>query len=498
MSFDNLGLIDQLLTALDECGYTTPTQIQEKTIPHILQEKDILGGAQTGTGKTASFTLPLLQRVKEKKKENGKAKLTALVLVPTRELAAQVHESILTYGKHLRLRSTVVFGGVSIKSQIMKIRKGVDILVATPGRLLDHVNQKTINLSSIEMLVLDEADCMLDMGFIHDIRKILGAVPENRQTLLFSATFSDGIRDLAEKFLKDPVTIQVAGKNAVADQVKQIVYPVDRVRKEELLLDLIQKNDWKQVLVFTRTKHGANNLCESLEKAGIRSAAIHGNKTQAARMKALSNFKKGYARVLVGTDIAARGLNIDQLPHVVNFELPIVASDYVHRIGRTGRAGNEGEAISLVCIDEHGLLRDIERLIKRSIPQEVLEGYEVDASIKPIPIRKGKGSSGGRRKPPMFKGSRSPKETSFRRQRDGDSKKRSEKERRPRKHSAPAQKESFEFSSEGMRKKPGVREQGRWKSPFNKVRKKAGKKQDTPKSAVPFERKKARPPKKYK
>jgi len=378
---------------VSEKGYSEPTPIQCQAIPLILEGRDIMGGAQTGTGKTAGFTLPLLQRLMSfGKPENGRRAVRALVLTPTRELAAQVAESVIDYGKHLPLRSTVVFGGVSINPQIQKLRKGVDILVATPGRLLDHVSQKTVDLSMVDILVLDEADRMLDMGFIRDIRKVLALLPKQKQTLLFSATFSDDIKRLSKDLLKSPALIEVAQRNTAAERITQVVHPVDKSRKRELLSYLIGSNDWKQVLVFTRTKHGANRLSVQLMTDGITAAAIHGNKSQGARTKALADFKLGKVRVLVATDIAARGLDIDQLPHVVNFELPNVAEDYVHRIGRTGRAGNEGEAMSLVCVDELKLLKDIERVMKRDIPKTVLASFEPDPTIKPEPIHKGRAS----------------------------------------------------------------------------------------------------------
>ncbi|MCW8946597.1 MAG: DEAD/DEAH box helicase [Sedimenticola sp.] len=391
MSFDSLGLSAELLRAVAEEGYTEPTPVQAQAIPVVLQGKDILAGAQTGTGKTAGFTLPLLQLLNQHAQGKGHRAVRALVLTPTRELAAQVAESVETYGRHLPLKSTVIFGGVKINPQIEKLRHGVDILVATPGRLLDHVQQKTLDLSKVEILVLDEADRMLDMGFIHDIRKILALLPQNRQNLLFSATYSSEIKTLADKLLDNPVLIEVARRNTAAETVQQMVYSVDRERKRELLSYLIGSKNWKQVLVFTRTKHGANRLAQQLEKDGLTASAIHGNKSQGARTRALAGFKQGEVRVLVATDIAARGLDIDQLPHVVNFELPNVAEDYVHRIGRTGRAGNEGEAVSLVCVDENGLLRDIERLLKREITKEVLPGYEPDPRIKAEPIQNGRG-----------------------------------------------------------------------------------------------------------
>jgi len=392
MSFDTLGLSAELLRAVGEQGYTEPTPIQRKAIPVILDGRDVLAGAQTGTGKTAGFTLPLLQRLSADPVRNGRRPVRALVLTPTRELAAQVGDSVKTYGRHLSLRSAVVFGGVKINPQIDRLRRGVDILVATPGRLLDHAARKTVDLSQIEILVLDEADRMLDMGFIHDIRKVLALLPANdaRQSLLFSATFSDEIKQLANRLLDRPELIEVARRNTTAEKIEQVVHPVDKDRKRELLSHLVGSRNWRQVLVFMRTKHGANRLAEQLEKDGLSAAAIHGNKSQGARTRALAGFRNGEVRVLVATDIAARGLDIDQLPQVVNFELPNVPEDYVHRIGRTGRAGNEGEAISLVCVDEHKLLRDIERLLKREIPKMVLEGYEPDPGIQAQAIQNGR------------------------------------------------------------------------------------------------------------
>ena len=397
MSFESLGLRAELIRAVSEKGYTTPTPIQQQAIPPILEGRDIMGGAQTGTGKTAGFALPLLQRLmsldKTSPNNNQKTRrpIRALILTPTRELAAQVAESVRMYGEHLPLKSTVVFGGVSINPQKMKLIKGVDILIATPGRLLDHVSQKTADLSKIDILVLDEADRMLDMGFIHDIRKVLALIPKQKQTLFFSATFSEEIKQLANKLLNSPVLIEVAQRNAATESVTQVVHPVDKSRKRELLSYLIGSNNCKQVLVFTRTKHAANRLAEQLNKDGITASAIHGNKSQGARTRALADFKSSEVRVLVATDIAARGLDINQLPHVVNFDLPNIAEDYVHRIGRTGRAGNEGEAMSLVCVDELKLLKDIERVIKREIPKIVFDDYKPDPSIKPQPINKGSG-----------------------------------------------------------------------------------------------------------
>jgi len=392
MSFESLGLRAELLRAVSEKGYSVPTPIQLQAIPPVLEGRDIMGGAQTGTGKTAGFTLPLLQRLMSSEKPvNGRRPVRALVLTPTRELAAQVYESVVVYGKHLPLRSTVIYGGVSINPQKQKLIKGVDILVATPGRLLDHVGQRSVDLSKVDILVLDEADRMLDMGFIRDIRKVLALLPKHKQTLLFSATFSNEIKKLSNDLLKSPALIEVAHQNNTAELITQVIHPVDKNRKRELLSYLIGSNNWKQVLVFTRTKHGANRLSQQLTKDGIMAAAIHGNKSQGARTRALAEFKTGKVRVLVATDIAARGLDINQLPHVVNYELPNIAEDYVHRIGRTGRAGNEGEAMSLVCVDEHNLLKDIERLIKRDIPRDVIEGYEPDPSIKAEPINRGRG-----------------------------------------------------------------------------------------------------------
>ncbi|MBN2896997.1 MAG: DEAD/DEAH box helicase [Campylobacterales bacterium] len=385
MQFNQLGLSQPILRAVEEEGYTTPTPIQLQAIPVILSGKDILAGAQTGTGKTAGFTLPLLELLCRSKTKSTKPRV--LILAPTRELAAQVGESVRTYGRHLNFRSAIIFGGVNLRPQVNALRQGVDIVIATPGRLLDHVGQKNIDLSAIEILVLDEADRMLDMGFINDIKKILALLPKKRQNLLFSATFSDPIKKLSESLLNAPVLVEVARRNAASTQVTQIVHPVDRERKRELLSHLITSEKWQQALVFTRTKHGANRLSEQLAKDGITSAAIHGNKSQGARTKALSDFKEGKVRILVATDIAARGIDIDMLSHVVNYELPNVPEDYVHRIGRTGRAGNEGAAISLVCIDEHDLLRNIEKLLKRDIDKSTIKAFTPDPSIKAEPIR---------------------------------------------------------------------------------------------------------------
>ena len=388
MLFNQLGLSAELLRAIDEKGYQEATPVQQQAIPLVLEGKDILAGAQTGTGKTAGFAVPILQHLQNT--PGKRRRVRTLVLTPTRELAAQVGESFRDYGRHLPFRTAVIFGGVSINTQFSKLRQGVDIVVATPGRLLDHLQQKSIDLSAVEVLVLDEADRMLDMGFIRDIRKIFKYLPKERQTLLFSATFSNEIRSLAADMLHEPTEIQVATRNTTAERVTQVVYPVDKRRKRELLSHRIGTEDWEQVLVFTRTKHGANRLAEQLTQDGIESLAIHGNKSQAARTRALRDFKAGNVRVLVATDIAARGLDIDRLPHVVNYELPNVPEDYVHRIGRTARAGQEGHAVSLVCVDELKLLHDIEQLLKSKIEKVVLAGYEVDPRIKAEPIQNGR------------------------------------------------------------------------------------------------------------
>lgn len=374
MSFQSLGLKAEILRAVESAGYSTPTPIQAKAIPLVIDGKDLMAGAQTGTGKTAGFTLPILHRLSQNKVKGRP--IRALVLVPTRELAAQVHENVQTYSQFLQIKSTVVFGGVNIRPQISQLKSGVDVLIATPGRLLDHVNQGNLDLSRVETLVLDEADRMLDMGFIPDIRRVVKLVPENRQTLFFSATFSPEIKKLAANFLRNPAEVQIAQQNTTAERIDQVVQLVDQKRKRELLSFMVGSNNWNQVLVFTRTKHGANRLSTQLEKDGIKAAAIHGNKSQGARTRALKEFKQGKIRVLVATDIAARGLDIDQLPHVINFELPQKPEDYVHRIGRTGRAGREGEAISFVCREETKQLRDIEKLLKLQIPQATTEGYE--------------------------------------------------------------------------------------------------------------------------
>lgn len=422
MSFDSLGLSQEILRAVAEQGYHEPTPIQRQAIPVVLSGRDLMASAQTGTGKTAGFTLPLLQRLTQNEPHaKSRRPVRALILTPTRELAAQVGENVRDYSKYLNIRSLVVFGGVSINPQMMKLRGGVDVLVATPGRLLDLEHQNAVKLDHVEILVLDEADRMLDMGFIHDIRRVLAKLPAKRQNLLFSATFSDDIKALAEKLLHNPEEVEVARRNTASEQVSQQVHFVDKKRKRELLSYLIGKENWQQVLVFTRTKHGANHLAEQLNKDGIRSAAIHGNKSQGARTRALADFKSGDLRVLVATDIAARGLDIEELPHVVNYELPNVPEDYVHRIGRTGRAAATGEALSLVCVDEHKLLRDIERLLKREIPRLAIPGFEPDPSIKAEPIvngrqqqRGGRGQGGGRSQPQRREGGENAKPASER------------------------------------------------------------------------------------
>jgi len=389
MSFSTLGLSEPILRAIADEGYTEPTPIQKSAIPAVLAGGDLLAGAQTGTGKTAGFTLPILQRLLDASPAVSKAP-RVLILTPTRELAAQVEASVRTYGKYLSLRSAVVFGGVGLHPQIEKLRRGVDILVATPGRLLDLHQQKALDLSKVSIFVLDEADRMLDMGFIHDIKKVMKLLPAQRQSLLFSATFSEDIKNLADKLLKSPQLIEVARRNKTAETILQKVHPVDRDRKQKLLSHLIKAGDWHQVLVFTRTKHGANKLVEQLGSDGITAMAIHGNKSQTARTRALAEFKSGDLRALVATDIAARGIDIDQLPHVVNYDLPNVAEDYVHRIGRTGRAGASGEAISFLTVDETRFLAEIERLTQQNLPQEVVPGFEADMNAQPMPIPMGR------------------------------------------------------------------------------------------------------------
>ena len=376
MQFDELGLKAELLGAVRLEGYTVPTPIQAQSIPVILEGKDVLGGAQTGTGKTAAFTLPMLQILSAGEPGLKKGRRPrALVLTPTRELAAQIAESVDTYGRNLRLRSTVIYGGVGINPQIEALRRGVDIVIATPGRLLDHAGRPTVDLSRIEILVLDEADRMLDMGFLPDIKRIMKLLPQKRQNLLFSATYTNDVKRFADGLLHNPEVIEVARRNTAAETVAQVVHPVGRTKKRALLTHLIKSGDWSRVLVFTRTKHGANRLTKQLMTDGVSATAIHGNKSQAARTKALADFKRGKVSTLVATDIAARGLDIDHLPHVVNFDMPAVAEDYIHRIGRTGRAGESGKAVSLISADERGLLTQVERILKRKVDVENIEGF---------------------------------------------------------------------------------------------------------------------------
>ena len=405
MSFDSLGLAEPLLRAVREKGYNTPSPIQAQAIPAVLKGQDIMAAAQTGTGKTAGFTLPLLQRLMQGQQVKPNS-VRALVLTPTRELAAQVHDSVRTYGKHLNLRSAVVFGGVSINPQMKNLRRGVDVLVATPGRLLDLHQQNAVKFNQLEILVLDEADRMLDMGFIHDIMKVLRLLPERRQNLLFSATFSGDIRNLAKSLLNAPLEIDVAPRNTTTELVEQVVHPVDKDKKSALLSHLIRSRGWRQAIVFSRTKHGANRLADYLSKDGITAVAIHGNKSQGARTKALSEFKQGKISILVATDIAARGLDIQQLPQVVNFDLPNVPEDYVHRIGRTGRAGMTGHAISLVSADESKQLRDIEKVIQRQIERDVIAGYEPKEKLAETKPRTEKGRGAGNRGAGKGKGQR--------------------------------------------------------------------------------------------
>jgi ATP-dependent RNA helicase RhlE len=404
MNFEELNLAPAIVKAVLEQGYTTPTAIQEQAIPVVLNGHDLLGGAQTGTGKTAAFVLPMLHKLsigETPKNKFGGVGIRALVLTPTRELAAQVEESVQTYGKYLNLSSTVIFGGVGMNPQISRVKKGVDILVATPGRLLDLLQQGVLDLGQVQILVLDEADRMLDMGFIHDVKKVLAVVPKDKQSLLFSATFSDEIRDLAATLLKNPQSVQVTPRNTTVQRITQLIHPVGRGKKKAILAHIIQEHNWSQVLVFTRTKFGANNVAEFLTKNGIQAMALHGNKSQAARTQALAGFKSGDIRALVATDIAARGIDIDDLPHVVNYEIPNVCEDYVHRIGRTGRAGADGTAVNLVCLDEEGFMQAIERFTKQDIPVQILEGFMPEPGEKAEPIAMGRQTIwGGAGKPP--------------------------------------------------------------------------------------------------
>ncbi|MEP5254811.1 MAG: DEAD/DEAH box helicase [Winogradskyella arenosi] len=397
MSFKSLGLSEPILKAIQEKGYETPSPIQAKAIPPVLEGKDVLASAQTGTGKTAGFTLPMLHNLSSSRTEQRHRPIRALVLTPTRELAAQVHANVKEYSTHLNIRSTVIFGGVNQKPQVNKLSQGVDVLIATPGRLLDLESQGLLSLKRVEIFVLDEADRMLDMGFVRDIERVMKLIPSKRQNLMFSATFSKDIKKLAYSILNNPVQVEATPENTAVEVIEQKVYRVAKGKKTGLIIKLISDGDWKQVLVFTRTKHGANNLCKKMISAGITAAAIHGNKSQGARTKALAGFKNGSIRVLVATDIAARGLDIPLLPHVVNYELPNIAEDYVHRIGRTGRAGAEGQAMSLVSADETSYLKGIEKLIGESIPVEILEGFEPDPNASTEPIKPGQNRNRGQR-----------------------------------------------------------------------------------------------------
>jgi ATP-dependent RNA helicase RhlE len=404
MNFEDLKLAPAIVKAVREHGYETPTAIQAEAIPMVLEGHDLLGGAQTGTGKTAAFVLPMLHKLSMSRSavnKFGGTGIRALVLTPTRELAAQVEESVKVYGKFLQLSSTVIFGGVGMNPQISRVKKGIDILVATPGRLLDLLQQGVLDLGQVQMLVLDEADRMLDMGFIHDVKKVLAAVPKEKQSLLFSATFSDEIRDLAATLLKNPQSVQVTPRNTTVQRITQIIHPVGRGKKKALLAHIIQEQNWSQVLVFTRTKFGANNVAEFLTKNGIHAMALHGNKSQTARTEALGGFKSGDIRALVATDIAARGIDIDDLPHVVNYDIPNVSEDYVHRIGRTGRAGADGAAVNLVCLDEEGFMQDIERFTKQNIEVKIVEGFGPEPGERAEPIAMGRQTIwGGAGKPP--------------------------------------------------------------------------------------------------
>ena len=396
MSFKSLGLSEPILKAIQKKGYETPSPIQAKAIPPVLEGKDVLASAQTGTGKTAGFTLPLLHNLSTSGSEQRHRPIRALVLTPTRELAAQVHANVKEYSEFLNIRSTVIFGGVNQKPQVNKLSQGIDVLVATPGRLLDLESQGLLSLKHVEIFVLDEADRMLDMGFLRDIERVMKLIPKKRQNLMFSATFSKDIKKLAYSILNNPVQVEATPENTAVEVIEQKVYRVAKGKKTGLIIKLISEGDWKQVLVFTRTKHGANNLCKKMISAGITAAAIHGNKSQGARTKALAGFKNGSIRVLVATDIAARGLDIPLLPHVINFELPNISEDYVHRIGRTGRAGASGQAISLVSADETTFLRDIQKLIGMKIEVEIVEGFEPDPNASTEPIKPGQNRNQGR------------------------------------------------------------------------------------------------------
>lgn len=463
MSFSSLGLSEQILKAIADQGYTEPSPIQQQAIPAILQGKDIMAAAQTGTGKTAGFTLPMLEILSHGKRPRAN-QVRALVLTPTRELAAQVGESVENYGAHLHLKSTIVYGGVKINPQMQRLRGGVDILIATPGRLLDLYQQNAIKFEQLEMLVLDEADRMLDMGFIHDIKRIIALLPKQRQNLLFSATFSQQIKTLAKGLVHNPVEVSVTPPNTTVEKIRQWIIPVDKSRKSAVLIKLIKQNDWEQVLVFSRTKHGANRLAKKLQGNGISATAIHGDKRQNARLKALADFKAGKAKVMVATDIAARGIDIEQLPHVVNFDLPHVSEDYVHRIGRTGRAGQEGEAVSLVCADEFDQLVDIEHLINELLAREVLAGFEPEVALPESRL--------GMRKPKKIKKPKKPKkpktsnneQAKTKAQKDGQ--KETQKTAKPRGRNGNRNRRSTSNGSDKptQNKRPGNRSRNRRKS----------------------------------
>ncbi|TNF61508.1 MAG: DEAD/DEAH box helicase [Burkholderiales bacterium] len=474
MKFEELKLAPAIVQAVHEQGYDTPTPIQAEAIPAVLAGRDLLGGAQTGTGKTAAFTLPMLQLLSQRERATsrfGGVGVRALVLTPTRELAAQVEESVRTYGKHLQLTSTVIFGGVGMNPQINAMKKGVDILVATPGRLLDLQQQGFLDLSRVEILVLDEADRMLDMGFIHDVKKVLALLPQAKQSLLFSATFSDEIRDLASNLLKDPQHIQVTPRNTTVQRISQVIHPVGRGKKKALLVHIINQHNWSQVLVFTRTKFGANNVAEYLTKNGIEAMALHGNKSQGARTQALAGFKSGEIRALVATDIAARGIDIDDLPHVVNYEIPNVCEDYVHRIGRTGRAGREGQAVNLVSLDEEGFMMEIERFTKQQIPVQIFPEFMPEPGEKAEPIAMGRQTIwGGAGKPPSrevmaaaAKAARQEMMTRMREKKSGDGQGRPARapQGQARRPQGEGQPDSAALGAEGQNRPEGRRKRGR-------------------------------------
>ena len=481
MSFKKLGLSDELLNAIQEKGYSEATPVQRKAIPYIIQGLDILAGAQTGTGKTAAFALPILDKLQ--KSESKRRRVRALVLTPTRELASQVADSFRDYGSNLRFKTAVLYGGVSIKTQKDKLRLGVDIVVATPGRLLDHLSQKTVDLSEVEVFVLDEGDRMLDMGFIVDIRRIIKYLPYKRQNLLFSATFPKEIRSLASKLLSSPKEIQIASQNSTAEKVKQLVYPVDRARKKELLIHCIKEEKWFQALVFTKTKRGADKLTKVLNKQRINANAIHGDKTQAARTRALKSFKDGGIQVLVATDVAARGIDINLLPYVVNFDLPLVPEDYIHRIGRTARAGKEGTAISLVCADDFNLLSSIERLLNFRIPRKEVEGFETTQHLNTTNLE----SKNNHRKKPHNKNKELRKKVSDNKKSPWRKKKESDNKKSPWR-----KKKESDGENKGLRKKVSDNK----KSPWRKKKKSPRKEEHTTNQRKEFDNKRKKPFKK--